>query len=265
MPIRQRLQLTAVRPMLVQARKTPLLDALYARYGRRLLRKAFARVSVGGAAWPAGDGPTVAYLNHSAWWDPILALFLARDVFGRDGYGLMQGEQLRRYPFFRHVGGFGVTGRSLDDARALAQYMERTLRGGARRSVWIFPQGELLPARAPLAFRSGLARLGHAVPEARLVPIAVRYELRGEQRPECVVRVGEPVGVDRPGAPGSIAVLTRRLEHRLRAELAALDADMAADDLASYAEVLRGRGSLSALYSRTLGRIARADRRTPTA
>lgn len=232
--------------MLLPARKTPLLDSLYARYGRRLLRRAFARVWVGGAAWPAGDGPTIAFLNHGAWWDPVLALFLARDAFALDAYGVMEGAQLRKYPFFRAVGVFGVLddGRPLDDARALAAYVTRTLRGAPRRSVWIFPQGALLPAHTPLAFRSGLTRLARAVPEATVVPIAVRYEFRAEQRPECFVRVG----VAASASDGSTPAHTRHLERRLRDELHQLDTDILHPTPPGYRVVLAGRGSVSAAY-----------------
>ena len=108
--------------MLLEARKVPVLERAYARYGRWLLRRAFARVWVGGAPWPAGGGPTIAFLNHSAWWDPILTLYLSHDLFRRDGYGLMQGAQLVKYPFFRRIGCFGATGDSADDVRAIALY-----------------------------------------------------------------------------------------------------------------------------------------------
>jgi chlorobactene lauroyltransferase len=241
--------------MLLDARKVPWLERAYARYGRRLLGNAFARVWVGGAAWPDDDRPTIAFLNHSAWWDPVLTLFLSHGLFRRDGYGIMQGAQLARYPFFRRVGCFGATGEGIDDARAVTEYAARVLRGGPRRTLWIFPQGELLPARAPLAFRSGVARIARAVPEARLVPLAVRYELRAAQRPEIFVRVGEPVlaASSERGAERSFA-LVRRLELRMRQELALLDEALTHAAPAGYTAVLDGRGSLSALYDRTFGR-----------
>ena len=242
--------------MLLEARKHPLLERAYARYGRRLLRRAFARVWVGGAPWPEGGGPVIAYVNHSAWWDPVLALFLSHDVFRRDGYGLMEGAQLVRYPFFRRIGCFGATmEHPAEDARGLALYAARLLRGarpdGVPRTLWIFPQGALLPARVPLAFRSGLARFSRAVPDALLLPVAVRYETRAAQRPECFVRVGAPVhpGSDPP------ARLTRRLEQRLREELDRLDADLTAEHPAGYRVALAGRGSLSDFYDRTMGRL----------
>jgi 1-acyl-sn-glycerol-3-phosphate acyltransferase len=251
--------------MLLEARKHPLLERAYARYGRRLLRRAFARVWVGGAPWPEGAGPVIAFVNHSAWWDPVLALFLSHDVFRRDGYGLMEGAQLLRYPFFRRIGCFGATGEHpAEDARGLALYAARLLRdaapGAAPRTLWIFPQGALLPARVPLAFRSGLARFSRAVPGAVLLPVAVRYELRADQRPECFVRIGMPVhaGVHVGGHAGVSAEspgrLTRRLEHRLRDELDRLDDDLAAEHPAGYRVALAGRGSLSDFYDRTMGR-----------
>jgi 1-acyl-sn-glycerol-3-phosphate acyltransferase len=249
--------------MLLDARKHPMLERAYARYGRRLLRRAFARVWVGGAPWPAGGGPVIAFANHSAWWDPVLAFFLSHDVFRGDGYGLMEGAQLLKYPFFRRIGCFGATmEHPAEDARGLALHAARLLSGpltgqpaagdGERqRALWIFPQGVLLPARVPLVFRSGLARFSRAAPGAVLVPVAVRYEVRGEQRPECFVRVGPP-SASTGEAP---ARFTRRLERRLQDELDRLDADLTAAHPAGYRVALAGRGSLSAFYERTAGRL----------
>jgi hypothetical protein len=100
------------------------------------------------------------------------------------------------------------------------------------------------------------------VPDAPLVPVAVRYEFRGEQRPEVFVRVGAAV---RPASGASAAAardtaplaLTRGLEQRLRLELSALDEDLLYPTPAElgYRVALEGRRSLSALYDRTLGRL----------
>jgi chlorobactene lauroyltransferase len=244
--------------MLLGATKIPTLERLYALYGRRLLRKAFARIWVGGVPWPAGDGPSIAFLNHSAWWDPILTLYLSHDLFRRDGYGIMQGAQLERYPFFRRIGCFGVSTDGIDDVRAVSAYASRVLREGERRTLWLFPQGELLPARATLTFHSGVARFARAVPEAVLVPVAVRYEFRGEQRPECFVRVGESVITDQRATP---ALLTRRLEQRLRQELGLLDSELERSALEQYRVALEGSRSLHTLYDRTLGRLPTMRRR----
>lgn len=241
--------------MLLPPRKHPLLQRVYAWYGRRLLRAAFARVRVGGAPWPGG-GPSIALVNHSAWWDPIVALFLSHDLFRRDGYGIMEGAQLERYPFFRRVGCFGATSSSLEDARALATLAVDLLKAPTR-TLWIFPQGALLPARTTLRFRTGAARIALSTPAAAVVPVAVRYEPGREQRPELLVRVGVPVA---PGGPGA-AELTRIFEAAVARELARLDDDLARDDLAAYAVVLSNDRSLSRLYERMFGESARLTTR----
>src|SRR4028118_1587640 len=106
--------------MLLEARKHPLLERASARYGRRPFRRALvprwgrrgrrargggaagrgrrpgAGVWGGGAPWPEGSGPVIAFVNHSAWWDPVLALFLSHDAVRRDGYSLLGGARTRR-------------------------------------------------------------------------------------------------------------------------------------------------------------------------
>ncbi len=237
---------------LIRAAKIPALERLYAAYGRRLLRRSFARIACGGSEWPGGDGPAIGFLNHAAWWDPILAVFLSHHVFGRDGYGIMQGAQLVAHPFFRRVGCFGITdSTSVDEVRQLAEYARELLNGGARRTLWIFPQGELLPSRTPLAFRSGLARLARAVPDAPLVPIAVRYELGAAQWPEIVLRVGASVRAR--DVAGGAGALTRVLAQSLTSTLTALDDDLLRGATGSYRSVLVGRRSISERW--------RADRR----
>ncbi|NUO62446.1 MAG: hypothetical protein HOQ11_13915 [Gemmatimonadaceae bacterium] len=51
--------------------------------------------------------PLIAVANHSAWWDPIVALSLSHEPFRRARYGIMRGEQLFRHPVFRRIGAFG--------------------------------------------------------------------------------------------------------------------------------------------------------------
>lgn len=238
--------------MLLEARKLPMAERAAARYFRFLLRRAFARVWLGGVPFPDGSAPSIAFLNHSAWWDPILTLFLSRQVLDREAYGLIRGEELQRYPFFRRLGCFGITTERLDDLRALPAYAGSLLTGGPSRTLWVLPQGELLPARTPLVFRSLTARLARAMPDVPLIPVAVRYEFRLDQRAECFVRVGEAVYAQ-PNETAS--ALSRRLEQRLRQELALLDADLAQPGVRQFRLVLEGLGSLSALYDHTFGRL----------
>ena len=211
--------------MLIEARKNNVLESIYSAYARRLIRKQFGQVQVSGADFPQTDHPLIAYVNHSAWWDAVVPVHLSHDLFRREIHALMEGEQLRKYPFFRHLGCFGPTESGIADARAVIEHSVRILRTGKRPILWIFPQGAILPSRAPMQFKSGLAHIAQAVPDAVVVPIAIRYEFLKHEMPHCRVRTGEPV----VRCEESSSRFTRRLEFCLQRELDALDDEIMHD------------------------------------
>lgn len=165
------------------------------------------------------DRPVIAYMNHSAWWDAVVPVHLSHDLFAREIHALMEAEQIRRYPFFRHLGCFGPTESGIGEARAVMAYAASVLKKGTFPILWICPQGALLPSHIPLEFKSGLARIAIAVPEADLVPMAFRYQFLKNQKPDCWIKIGEPVARSEETAPQ----LTRRLETHLQREMDALD------------------------------------------
>jgi 1-acyl-sn-glycerol-3-phosphate acyltransferase len=209
--------------MLIQARKNAALESIYSAYARRLIRKQFGNVRLSGIALPETDLPVIAYMNHSAWWDAVVPVHLSHDLFRREIHALMEGEQIKKYPFFRHLGCFGPTESGIADARAVVQHSVSVLRQGRRPILWICPQGAIYPSRAPMRFKSGLARIAQEVPEAIVIPVAIRYEFLKQERPACFVRTGEPVVRSEESNPQ----LTRRLETILDRELAALDSEVA--------------------------------------
>ena len=211
--------------MLIQPRKNAALESIYSAYARRLIRKQFGSVRMSGHAFPETEQPVIAYMNHTAWWDAVVPVHLTHDLFRRELHALMEAEQLRRYPFFRHLGCFGPGDGGLADARAVVEHSATVLRTGKRPILWIFPQGEILPSRAPMKFKSGLGRIANEVPEALVIPIAVRYEFLKRDRPECRVRIGEPA----MRTEEDHSRFTRRLELLLQKEIDALDSEIAHD------------------------------------
>ena len=71
---------------------------------------------------PSGNQPVIAYMNHSAWWDAVIPVHLSHDLFRREIHALMEAEQIRKYPFFRHLGCFGPTETGLAEAKAVVQF-----------------------------------------------------------------------------------------------------------------------------------------------
>ncbi len=209
--------------MLIEPKKIAVLESIFSAYARRLIRKQFGSVRMSGITFPKTDRPVIAYMNHSAWWDAVVPVHLTHDLFRRELHALMEGEQIKKYPFFRHLGFFGPTESGLSDARAVVEHSASVLRTGKQPILWMCPQGAIYPSRVRMKFKSGLARIARDVCDAIVIPIAVRYEFLKEEKPACFVRIGEPVARSEDAIPQ----FTRRLELNLEHELDALDIEVA--------------------------------------
>lgn len=181
---------------MIAARKNAAFNLVLRRVLARALRRRFH------AVWLAGREhlealdpmrPVVGCVNHSNWWDGFVLYVLSDRVLPRrDIFLAMEEKNLRRYPFFRWMGCFGV---DLDGGpRAAlpgARYAVRLLAGDPRRLAWIFVQGKLLPPRVPVTAKPGALLLARRS-GAQLLPLTIRYEWLVESRPSVFVRVGRP-------------------------------------------------------------------------
>ncbi len=182
---------------MIPAAKSDLFGRFFSLHAERRLRAAFSSVGVRGLdrlAAATGAGPVLVVSNHTAWWDPLVAIALSYRVLHVDAYALMDAKNLRRFPFFAKVGAFGV---DLDDpadgARAL-RYAKKLLDHEQKRLLWIFPQGAERPVtERPLGFKAGSAHIARASRAVTVIPIGLRYEMRSAPQPELFVSVGEPV------------------------------------------------------------------------
>jgi chlorobactene lauroyltransferase len=200
---------------MIPTRHRPLFAGVFALYTAWTARRHFAAVRVRGTL-AAGPSPLVVAAQHVGWWDPMILFLLSRSRFGGRHYVMMEEENLRRYPFFRWLGAFGVNRAKQADVLAATRYALARLREPEAR-VWIFPQGELRPADArPIRCLRGADWLA-AESGALLVPVAIRYEFLGEQRPEAFVSFGEAVAVAR-GTNPTEALLTAEAD-RLREDV----------------------------------------------
>jgi 1-acyl-sn-glycerol-3-phosphate acyltransferase len=256
--------------MMIRAAKNPLGEALIWRLVRGAVTKHFNAVHVALAPAPPpsplsienGEGkalPTIYSPNHSNWFDGYLCMVLSRLVLHDDGYLAMDERNLARYRFFTWAGAFGV---DRDDGRATLaalDYAADLLRGHPERSIFLFPEGTMLPnERRPLQVLSGAARLAQRVGRVRLVPVAMRYEFLQEQRPDIFIRFGPARVVTQADHPRAI---TAWLGAAITAELDALTADVIAERLANFTTVLRGRGGIDRTFDRLASRTRRASRR----
>lgn len=210
--------------MLIEARKNHVLETIYSAYVRNLIRRRFGSVQISGTPLPTTARVVIAYMNHSAWWDAVIPVHLSHDLFRREIHALMEGAQLKKYPFFRHLGCFGPTESGVAAAREVLEHAVSILSGAKKPAIfWIFPQGAILPSHVPMKFKSGLSRIAASLPEAAIVPVAIRYVFMKNEKPDVRIKIGEPVV--RSGEVHS--QFTRRLEIHLDQELATLDSEIA--------------------------------------
>jgi hypothetical protein len=213
----------------------------------------------------AGDGPLIGYLNHPSWWDGYMAFALNRALL-RDrfeGYLMMEEKELRRYRFFAWCGAFSVDRQDARSAMRSVAYIGRLLAERRDRALWIFPQGEITPNdRRPLMAFSGVAHIARRAGGATRWPVALRYEFRGEQRPEAFIRAGPAHRAPAPSTgsrqgDATTHALTAEVTARLTAACDALRDEVNADDLAGYRALLRGRPGVNRVFDAARGLLPR--------
>lgn len=183
---------------MIPARKTALFNFVVRRWLGRILRRRFHGVYVfGGENLRAIDpeAAVVGCVNHTNWWDGFVLYVLSWRLLPHDVYLAMEEKNLRRYRFFPWMGTFGLDLTDRRSALAGLRYAVRLL--GRGRLIWMFVQGQLLRAGAPIEVKPGalfLARRNNA----QLLPVVLRYEWLSESRPSILVAVGAPLGATTP-------------------------------------------------------------------
>ncbi|MEO6871126.1 MAG: lysophospholipid acyltransferase family protein [Chthoniobacterales bacterium] len=170
----------------------PLLR-FFSRYSASYLARHFHAVRLLENGTPPNEsvGPLIVYLNHAAWWDPLVCLFLARKFFvDRTAYAPMDAAALGRYGFLKRLGFFpvktGTTRGAAEFLRTSAAILENP-----KNTLFLTPQGKFADVRAPLVFAAGLEHLAARAPAARYLPLAIEYTFWEERKPEVLLAFGE--------------------------------------------------------------------------
>jgi len=188
----------------IAAAKSRWFNAWFARHARSRIQRTFGRVLVAGLGDMSAvlrDAPALVVANHTTWWDALVALYASELLLGCDGYAMMDAANLRRLPFFRRVGAFGV---DLDDpadgARAIRHAARLLDRPG--RALWIFPEGRERSPYGALALRPGAAQIARVARRATVVPVGLRYVFGASEHPDLWIAFGAPLATERDVARG---------------------------------------------------------------
>ena len=229
--------------------RSELAFAFFARLFARTLRQTFHAVRLADrpAAAVAGAPHLIVYSNHPSWWDGMLFVFLARELFpGRPVFTPVDAAMIRRYGFFARIGGFPVERDTFAGARQFRTVTSAVLRD-PRNVLLLNAQGRFCDARErPLALAPGLAHLARDLPHALFVPLAIEYAHRDERRPELWLRFGEPVSA--ASLPHTIPDRLSALETRLTDVMDRLAADVIAGDMSAFETISAGRRGIHPIY-----------------
>jgi 1-acyl-sn-glycerol-3-phosphate acyltransferase len=239
----------------IPARKSAAFARWFSGDAERRMRRAFHAVRARGIETIRGalaTGPVLVVTNHTAWWDPLVAIVTSMRVLDADAYSMMDARNLERLPFFAKVGAFGVDlSDPRDGARAIRHAAK--LLSGPQRLVWIFAQGREVPITVrPLGFRAGsgeIARVSRAV----VVPGALRYEMGATPEPTAWISFGAPIDPIR-----DVDAAREEHERRVGDELDRIDRAIARGEADGFEPLHEKRPS--ALFALAQGALAWATR-----
>lgn len=231
---------------------SPTLLTAFQCYTRGYLRRAFHAVRLARTGdtidQDKPDRPLVVYLNHPAWWDPLLCLFLSRTLFPhRDHYAPMQEAALQRYRIFTRFGFFGI---DTETQRGAARFLRasQAILSRPQTAIWLTPQGAFSdPRQRPVHLQPGIGHLAKRLPNGRFIPLALEYPFWTERFPEALARFGDEVAIEPGHDPDDYTyVLAKQLE----ATQDALARDAIRQTQAAFDVLLQGRTGVGGVYDR---------------
>jgi chlorobactene lauroyltransferase len=178
---------------MLKAKKNVLFERFFSVYNRNLINRRFHSIQVSGIAEFNERNlkiPLIIYANHSSWWDGLVAF----EISGRaklNSFVVMEERQLKKLFLFRFLGAFSVNREKPREAIKTINYAVEILEENPGRTIWIFPQGKILPNdQRPIYFYNGLSRIIEKVPKVQIVPLAIRYEFLNEFKPKIFAKIG---------------------------------------------------------------------------
>lgn len=180
---------------MLTAEKSVVFEFLFSFYNRNLIRRRFHSLRISGLTEIVGRDvrvPLLLYANHSSWWDGLVAFEISRKC-SLESFIMMEERQLEKLFLFRKLGAFSVIKENPREALKSIDYAAQILKKDFRRSLWIFPQGEILPNDLrPVRFFNGISRIIKKTGRVQILPVAIRYEFLGNFKPEIFVKIEKP-------------------------------------------------------------------------
>lgn len=199
----------------------------------------------------------VVYANHASWWDPLVAMYAAKNLF-RDFkfYAPIDAAALEKYRIFSKLGFFPVEQNTFQGSKHFLEISLKLLEQPGT-SVWITPEGRFVDVREVSAgFMPGISHLAHSLQRRSatgavrtwFVPIAIEYPFWEERLPEILVWFGKPQLVARSESPVSKLEWEQRLMTSLRDAQKRLATAAIDRDESVFEVMLSGSAGTSRVY-----------------
>jgi chlorobactene lauroyltransferase len=221
---------------MLEAKKSALFERIFAIYNSNLLKRKFHTLQVSGLEIlreRKTDIPLIIYANHSSWWDGLVA-FQISCVLEMDSFIMMEEKHLEKLFLFRRLGAFSVVREKPFEAIKSINYAVNLLKENRARTLWIFPQGEILHNDArPFYFYKGISKIIKKLEKCLVVPLALRYEFSGNFKPEIFAKAGEAIFFDK-----GVKTDTGLFENRLALLLDELKFDILNKDFNNFEKII---------------------------
>lgn len=225
---------------MLEAKKSYWFERVFAVYNRNLIKRRFASLKVLNLDFLQDlnrELPLIIYANHSSWWDGLVAFQISRSA-KLDSYVMMEEKHLKRFFLFRRLGAFSVVREKPREALKSVEYSADLLKKNSGRTLWIFPQGEILPNDSrPIIFYNGLSGIVAKTGQCSVLPLAVRYEFTNEYKPEIFVKIGEAEFI-KADENFNIKKQTKYYAENLTANLDKLKYDVLNGNLNDYQKII---------------------------
>lgn len=225
---------------MLKAKKSLWFESIFAVYNRNLIKRRFGSLKISNLETLQNFDrhfPLIIYANHSSWWDGLTAFEISRAA-NLDSFVMMEEKHLRRLFLFRKLGAFSVNRENARSARESIEYSAGLLNENSRRTLWIFPQGEILPNDSrPIVFFGGLSKIIKKVRNCYALPLAMRYEFSGEYKPKIFVKIGKADFIEQ-NENFNIKRQTEDFSKKLTTLLDDLKSDILSGNLTEYCKII---------------------------
>ncbi len=227
----------------------PVLD-WFTRYTRVYLRRNFHSVRLLKGTLPQGiEGrPLIVVMNHPGWWDPLIGILLARDVFPRRvHYAPIEGKALEKYKFFEKLGLFGIDPGTVKGAARFLRIGSAAL-ANPEGAMWVTAHGAFADARKrPVELRPGVGHLVSRLERVAVVPLAIEYVFWEERYPEALMAFGAPLLIDN-GRERTAGEWTSAFAQALEATQDRLAVESIARQFDRFDVLIGGRTGIGGVY-----------------